>query len=257
LADPVTRLHAEEEIARKLNELAARLDDGIRPVTLDHRIDSVNIHRFLELAGLMPDIDRWVLYPPDSSDLGELSAILDRHAVSYYWEGARPALLCEKKGFMPWQDRMQRELVSFNGLIDISGYKKSLYREVEACIGQGTGETVPDWDFILPAIPTWPGLKLPVRVVQYLDDYPVINTNTGEWTIEWYLVRKNVFGAAENMMKVGEGPELYLEVPWNPEYFDVRMVVHNGEYSRHVTHPLILPVHPSQARRYSEEEINQ
>ncbi len=253
LYDPVQRLYEEERMANKLGSLVSQIKelDPARPVSLDYRIDSVNIYRFMELAHLIPQVDHWVLYPSDSAALDQLSELLVQNGISHYWEGTNPEILCAASGFIPWQDRMQNDLVAFDGILDISGYRKTRYNDLLNCQSGETGIQVPEWDFILPAIPTWPGMSIPVHVIRMNGDTPEFIGIPAPWNIEWYLVQKNKFGTPRNMMKVGEGRRLRLKVPEEPENFDLRMVIHNGTYSRHVTHALVLPVHPSQEMRYT------
>ena len=99
-------------------------------------------------------------------------------------------------------------------------------------------------------MPTWPGTRIVVHAIDREGGKVEFLESSGTWNIEWYLVQNDIYGNPRALMEVGNGPVLRLDVPWNPEFYDLRMVVHNGEISRHILHSIVLPVHPSQEDRY-------
>ncbi|MCA6075546.1 glycosyltransferase family 2 protein [Fulvivirga sedimenti] len=254
LYDPVERVIQADWWARRVNEMAGRLHslDPERPVTIDYKLGVSGVHEFLQIAGMIPEIDQWVLYPADSLVLTVVSDSLNKWKVPYYWEGPAPEIFCDYNGFMPWQDRYQRELVVFDGLVDIWGRRKQNYLKVDQCLnGNRVDVDIPAWNFILPAIPAWPQSSFPLQAIQYRNGEPEALTDSGPWTIDWYLVQVDVFGNEKAIMPVGKGPSVQLELPWNADYFKVLMVIHNTSISKHITKPLVLPVHPSQRDQYT------
>ncbi len=252
--DPVERMLQNDALARWLNEFAAKihLSDPERPVTIDYELGTTGFHEFLQIAMMTPEIDQWVLYPSDSTVIRQLADSLNRWHIPHYWEGPDPAIFCNYSGFMSWQDRSERDLVIFDGLIDIWGRKKQSYLKINRCLnGVDQDLRIPDWSFILPAIPAWPGTSIPLHAIEFRNGEPQQLSDAGKWKIEWYLVQVDAFGNDKALVRVGEGPGILLNLPWNSDLYEVRMVIHNDDISRHVTKPLILPVHPSQQDQYS------
>jgi hypothetical protein len=138
-----------------------------------------------------------------------------------------------------FQNTWQNKRISFDGLIDFSGRRKTISLLLQ---GFPDSTVIPPLNIIPPAQLLYSG--------QYTKYYAaVLQENSWEFaneesalSFEWMLVKKTPSGRHAAIRSLTNGPELTLEIPERYEQYELRLTATDGVHSRSIRAPLNIPL---------------
>lgn len=206
--------------------------DPRRPVTLDIEVSEEMPAVIARISAAIPEIASYgLVYNNNSPDY----AIPNNfpHFISYTACDVYNKLSGNPAGVFisNWQDIHTYERVSFDGVQDRTGRKKKSYLQLAAeWKGGAKPLESPKIKILRPAVGTVAGTLL---------DYHAVIKKDGNWSLvkkmqtnlkfEWKLVRMDHLYNLVSTKDVGNGPDLTLQIPNNPENYKLYLFVLHGD----------------------------
>lgn len=230
-------LYQQQEYTAWLKSLIGRIkaEDPTRPVIID--IDAgEDVADFTQyLKDEIPQADAFgLLVPPDGKGLAQIAAVTVPGFIAAASVSQYDSLRKNGGGaFMEaWQDQQATNNLSFNGLLDHQGrYKPAFHRLRELWQHSVTSpaEQLPPVHILRPALATKENSRLVYRaLVRYGERWKLAASAMPGLRYEWHLVRMNRKGDAVMIKKLGEGPDITVNVPFNPAAYLLRLSAVRG-----------------------------
>lgn len=131
-----------------------------------------------------------------------------------------------------WQDERTSSHITFDGLVDTYGNKKSIYNNVKNAWTSNQEKIVPAAvKIIKPAKPLYPGLIMEYQAVMFIDgDWQLAAEFEMEVEVEWNLVKTDSFGNPLAIKKIGSGTEISLEIPNNYKNYQLLVTLQHVDW---------------------------
>lgn len=228
-------LYQQKEYVTWLKRLIARIkeEDPGRPVSLDVEAGEDIVDLVQYLYDEIPQADAFGLQiPPDGKGLAQAAAISAPRFIS----AASVPQYNQVKNDVPgafitaWQDERATNNLSFNGLLDHKGrYKPDFYQLQELWGHTGAQAKLPQVSILRPAVVAKEGSRLGYQaLVRYGGSWKLATAAATGLNYEWHLVRMDRRGYAVAMKRLGEGPEITVEIPFNPSAYRLYLVAGRG-----------------------------
>ena len=217
-----------------------------------HRSVTVDVSASLEpkktiaiLHDQIPQIDAFGLIVKDTSDLK-----IKNLNVPYFFSSADPQAFI-KSGYpsggtfyAKWQDQQTGSMVSFDGLKDVWGRNKPYLSKIsESWHGKVPANNLPYLKILRPALTNTPGEWLPFNALVYqYDKWNLAAYMKTGLNFEWYLVKTDNWGNTTSMTPVGNGPEVNIQVPYNPWQYRLYLVASKGNNVSNAYSVLNIPL---------------
>ncbi len=228
-------LYQQMEYARWLKQLVARIkaEDFRRPVVLDVEAKE-DVAGFVQwLNSEVPGVDAFgIQVPPDGAGLAQLEAVpapwfIASASVEHYGQVQHTA----RGAFIEaWQDREAVHNLSFNGLLDHRGRHKPAFYQLRQLLQQPAAAIkLPPVRILRPAVVAREGERLEYRaVVRYGKNWKLAEAALAGLTYEWHLVRMDRKGNPVSMQKLGDGPDMGVDIPFNPAAYRLYLTAARG-----------------------------
>ncbi|MBL0359133.1 MAG: glycosyltransferase [Chitinophagaceae bacterium] len=206
---------------------AIRAIDPVRPIITDLNWDVNGEKRLQFYKRYVPQINKYMLTATAKNKPGLKQPLTAQTA----W-GKVPVELWDslttikKAGFIPaWQDIENTDFITLNGLLDLEGRHKHLFRKVVNTwtSNKVSSSPIPDIKILRPAKTTRENISLSYNVM--------IRKDSTQWSLfkeqiqglhfEWYLVRVDQYGNTMFIKKAGEGSSITLPIPKEPQYYEL------------------------------------
>ncbi len=141
-----------------------------------------------------------------------------------------------------WQDQNLWRHVTLNGLKDVEGNKtNSLVILANLWSNQKQpNHLIPKIKILRPAATTFAGTTLYYHALIFKEGkwiFPASNLN-----FDWYLVKTDRYKNPVSTVRVGNGPQLSLTIPYNPQQYKLYLIASENGQSTTATSPLNLPL---------------
>ncbi|RPE14260.1 glycosyltransferase [Chitinophaga lutea] len=228
-------LYQQMEYARWLKQLVARIkaEDPARPVVMDVEAGEDVVDFVQWLDDEIPGIDAFgIQVPPDGCGLAQLPGVTAPHFISSasvaHYDQVREVV---PGAFMEaWQDQEAVNNLSFNGLLDHQGRCKPAFFQFRQLLHPAAPQVkLPPVKILRPAVAAKEGSRLEYRaVVRYGKNWKLAGAALAGLTYEWHLVRMDRKGKPIAMQKLGEGPDMAVDIPFNPAAYRLYLTAARG-----------------------------
>jgi hypothetical protein len=229
-------LYQQQEYVAWLKSLVIKIkkEDPGRPVIIDVEAgeDVVGLTQYLHDE--IPQADAFgLILPPDRKSPAQLAAVSAPHFISAVSvpEYKRMKDLTGGVFISSWQDQGAVNHLSFDGLLDHEGrYKPDFYSLQDLWHKGVKPEKLPPVEILRPAISTKENSRLVYRaLVRYGESWKLAANSGAGLRYEWSLVRKDRYGTAVTMKRLGEGPEITVDIPFNVSAYSLHLAAVKGK----------------------------
>lgn len=201
--------------------------DPVRPIITDLNWDVNGEKRLAFYKAHVPQINKYMLTGTSKNKQGLKQPLAPQTTwgkVPVELWNLLPAI--KTSGFVPaLQDIENTDYITLNGLLDLSGRNKHLYRKViNTWTNNNIGESpVPDIKILRPAKTTRENISLNYNVMFRKDStqWSLYKNQVKDLHIEWYLVRVDQYGNTMFIKQVGTGSSISLPIPPEPQYYEL------------------------------------
>lgn len=227
-------LYQQKAYTAWLKRLVAdiRTEDPSRPVTIDLEADADMMELTQYLHDEIPQAAAFGLAPRDANSLVKIAAVPVPHFISAVSVPDYEKIKKDAGGVFitSWQDQGSAGDLSFDGLLDHEGrYKPGFYLLQQLWREAVKPEKLPVVNILRPAETARESSRLVYRaVVLQGENWKLAAGVKSPLRYEWHLVRTDRKGEAVMMKRLGEGPEITLDVPFNPSAYRLYLTAAQG-----------------------------
>jgi beta-mannanase len=220
-----------------LKELVARIRtvDPIRPVTMDLRLNNDLEDLVGRLQRELPEIDAFglVIHGVDTTGTAQMAGLQASWFISQVDPSSYAKLTIPSTGVFlkNWQDIHDRDYLTFDGILDHWGRRKSAWARVEKLWGNHRPQdTLPSIKILRPAILTSADSRLTYRAIMDAGQQWKLaqSVSPPDIRFEWYLVRTDEWGNPVTMEHAGSGTSLELKIPQKTSRYRLYLVAVRG-----------------------------
>ncbi|TPV35569.1 glycosyltransferase [Paucihalobacter ruber] len=208
--------------------------DSSRPVIMDIELDNKTLDRidYMQDIGIATDIYGFLIN--DINVLNEFKSDPRSNKISYQISDIDNESFFKFKSELKntgvvlrnWQDQWENNKVSFDGLLDFKGRKKTIYSKL---ITRDTDNSlIKDSEVIrilVPSILLFPNNSVIYHAVMQQDNnwvYPdAIKYNDA---FEWVLVKKDLYGNKLALKELGKGVSKAITIPEDYNYYELMLI---------------------------------
>jgi cellulose synthase (UDP-forming) len=224
-----------------------RLLDTVRPIVIDLNWDVNGKKRWQLYNKHVPGISTFLLVADSRNKPGLIDTLSPGMAWGkvpvHLWDSL-PAI--KKSGMIPaWQDIATTDFIILNGLLDLEGRKKDLYRKVVNTWSSARLplSPIPEIKVLRPLKTTRVNTKLEYRLMyKHNGKWKLFNEDEKRFRFEWHLVRTDQYGTTMFIKKVGDEPILILSIPDEPQYYQLYVETISGDDIKVITSTLNTPL---------------
>ncbi|WP_224483747.1 glycosyltransferase [Robertkochia aurantiaca] len=245
----------QQDYLEWLNSLIAdiKAEDPNRPVIVEIDANAKAIYHTRLLQNQVEGIDALGLVVRDPEAFKLLRKYLSQEKIAFLISDIDPELLPEIQNgsfyLRNWQDQRESDVVSFDGLLDNYGNKKTAYRDLLHSYRK------------IPADYN----KLKIRVLKPADlvgknktmTYHAMKRhaedknwkyikNRNPYSLEWFLVKNDDFGNHLAIKKLGETSSIDVKIPENYQNYQLILRYKDDGYVKDVLTSLNIPLLPSE-----------
>ncbi|WP_346318412.1 glycosyltransferase family 2 protein [Chitinophaga sp. YIM B06452] len=227
-------LYQQKAYTAWLKQLVAdiRKEDPERPVTIDIEADTDIVELSQYLRDEIPQAAALGLAPVDANSLVKIAAVPAPHFISAVSAEDYGKIRKDAGGVFitAWQDQGSAGGLSFDGLLDHEGrYKPGFYLLQQLWKQAVAPEILPGVNILRPAETAKESSRLVYRaVVRHGENWRLAAEAGSSLRYEWHLVRKDRRGETVMMKRLGEGPDIALDVPFNPSAYRLYLTAARG-----------------------------
>ncbi|MCP9201511.1 glycosyltransferase [Gramella sp. GC03-9] len=192
------------------------------PVVLNLKLNSETRNLISEIDPKLP-VDSYGLIVNENSKAEEVVDIVESGEIPVFLSSVSPKLIRElpanldksKIVFENWQDERKSNRLSFDGLLDFEGRKKSRFTAARSIWNPSEKPTEDLTVRILkPAIPLLTGEKLVYKAYLFHNNNWISgNKIPNDYKFEWSLIKNDIFGNPMALRKLGTGISVEVSIP--------------------------------------------
>lgn len=212
--------------------------DPSRSLVLELKLNAETNSEIASIDKFLP-VDSYGITVDDTTGLKRTLNFAENKKLSVYISSVAPEALLGKEDLLKskavvlenWQDERWTNKLSLDGLVDFEGRRKRILAKIEDQFGNTKVEIDSTVLRILkPATPLLPGDKYTYHALLFQKKQWIkASRKTEDYTFNWYLVKKDVFGHPLALKELGESTEILVKVPENYHQYELLLTATNKE----------------------------